>query len=523
MRTPPGRPSFLSALVGDGPFPDTEEGIAALMDRFNSLPFEERGRLLEAGGFRLGPPDPWRQLTNGIEMPPAPPVTEAVQELAAAVPVLGSFAVLRDFFAEGRKLTAKGNPTVADTRALAERLGDPGQERRAAWGMDIRGADDLPDLQFLLRWARAAGALRVVHGRMTATESWARLRPLAAAAKAAEPLFKKGPLTLAAGERRWTATALNAVVDEGLPHILAVLWAVGEPLPFEVLLEGVSGVCDMMLSWSPEAERWRQDRYRWTLDELFETLARAGLAERGGEETNTRPSGVEEKLGGEVALTAVGRAVLRGYLTANGYPVAEAGEWADRPLEDLLAHVAEWHPARTEAEFGSWVDRHSPEEAAAGLAGWVAAGYDDPQVPVAAVHLAAGLPAPHDERAVRALVDTPAAGHAAGWLLEHGHQDVAIDEEAMLRAGAEMMALTAADDPARLIDLMDQIDDPEDLIRAFASLPGPAAETVLRTLARLHPDPAISTAARRAAMARGPAGGARRQRDNRATRRRRKR
>lgn len=394
MRTPPGRPSFLSALVGDGPFPDTEEGIAALMYRFNSLSFEERGALLEAGGFHLPTLDPWRQLTAGIEMPPAPPATEELDELAEGVPVLGSFSVIREFFGAGRKLTSKGNPTVADTRALAELLDDPGWGRRGEPGGDIRGADDLPDMQFLLRWARAAGAVRVQHGRMSATESWARLRPLAAVAKAAEALLKKGPCALAAGNRRWAAGALDSVLDEGLPHLLAVLWAVPDPFPYDLLLEGVSGVCDTMLSWSPAAEAWRHDRYRWALDDVVETLARAGLAKRFGEQVHTRPSGIDEKIGGEVALTGVGRAVLRPYLTSHGYSIGEAGEWAEQPLEDLLAHVGDWHPTQTEAEFECWVGRHGPEQAAVGLAAWVAPGYRDPQVPVAAVHLAGRLPAP---------------------------------------------------------------------------------------------------------------------------------
>jgi hypothetical protein len=533
MSTPLDRPAFLSALVGDGPFPDTEEGIADLMDRFNSLPFEERGALLEAGGFRLPPLDPWRQLTEGIEMPPAPPPGEAVEELAAAVPVLGSFSVIRAFFGAGRKLTAKGNPTVADARALAERLADPGWARRDELGGDIRGADDLPDMQFLLRWARAAGAVRVQHGKMAATDSWARLGPLDAAAKAADALLKKGPITLAAGDNRWAAGALNSVLDEGVPHLLAVLWAVPDPLPYDVLLEGVSGVCDTMLSWSPAAESWRHDRYRWSLDHLFEILARAGLAERRGEQVSTRPSGVEEKIGGEVALTRVGRAVLRSYLTSHGYPVREAGGWVDRPLADLLAHVADWHPAQTETEFECWVDRHGPQAAAAGLVAWVAGGYRDPQVPIAAVHLAGGLGPPHDETAVRALADTPARGHALAWLLDHGHRDLPVDEQAMMLAGAEMMAMTAADDPDQLIDIIDQIDDPIELIQSFAAVAGPAAELVLRTLAEHHPDPAVATAARRAAMARGPrtiAGrpasattGASRRRDHRSAKRRRRR
>src|SRR5205814_4859235 len=65
------------------------------------------------------------------------------------------FSDLREFVGGGRKLTAKGNLTVADAMELAGNLDDPSLSRYAEHGWRIRSADDLPELQFLLRWARS--------------------------------------------------------------------------------------------------------------------------------------------------------------------------------------------------------------------------------------------------------------------------------------------------------------------------------------------------------------------------------
>ncbi|HET6963749.1 MAG TPA: hypothetical protein VFH58_03190 [Acidimicrobiales bacterium] len=527
MQARPGTPrSLLSVLTGGGPVPDTDEGLAELMDRFNSLPPEERERLLIEAG--LSPPagGPWRRLTAGIDMPPAPAFSAEVEAAAGDVPVLQAFRAIREFLGDGRKLTPKGNLLVADARRLGRLLDDPAWPYLDEMGRDIRSADQLPRTQFLLRWARAAGAVRVQHGQMRATGSWGRLRPLEAVAKGAEALSRKGPLTLYHGEGSWNG-ALDQVMDEGLPHMLAVLWAVVGPLPYEVLLEGAGEVCDLMIKWSPEAAEWRHERYRWALDHMCEMLAEAGVLERRGELITSRRFGLVDRQGGELELTPLGRAVLGPVVTAAGYPVPEVGGWVDRPLVELLAQVPAWHPVRSQAEFDRWVQDHGPEEASEGLVSWVAGGYDDPQVPVAALHLAGRLGSPWDERAARGMLNSPAQGHAVGWLLDHGHDDVAADPGAMMRAGIEMLALTAStDDPGPFLSVIERVEDLDGFLVDCARVPGPSAERVLRTLAAVHPDPAVATAARRAAMSRGPVGEGRREgrpRNHRAVSRRRRR
>ena len=56
----------------------------------------------------------------------------------------------------------------------------------------VRSADDLGELQFLLRWARAAGATRVVKGRVMATAAWAKLDAVAAVRKATAAILDVG-------------------------------------------------------------------------------------------------------------------------------------------------------------------------------------------------------------------------------------------------------------------------------------------------------------------------------------------
>jgi hypothetical protein len=54
-------------------------------------------------------------------MPTSPPSPEVLDSIARA-PVLERFDSLSGFFGAGRKLTAKGHPTLADARKLVDLL-----------------------------------------------------------------------------------------------------------------------------------------------------------------------------------------------------------------------------------------------------------------------------------------------------------------------------------------------------------------------------------------------------------------
>ena len=491
--------SLFAGMAELGPLPDTTdpESLQELMDRFNALPDEMRGGILGLGNpFR----SPWEQLTEGISLPPAAPVPAGeLVTLAQAAPILDRIASIREFVGEGRKLTAKGNLTVADAKALATILGDPSLEMHVAHHFSIRSADDLHELQFLLRWARAAGAVRVAKGKICSTASWAKLSPGAALTRATSEVLEKGPVALETADHQWAPRALIEVIDEGAPHLLAVLWALPDGIEFESLLATVEEACGLQLTFSerlsPES-RTRQIRVE--LDHLFDILALAGVVTRVGEERETRDFGLVYRSGGVLTLTRVGRVVLAPYLREHRYPVLAVGELADRPLAEVFDRIGAWHPDRIRAEFDNWVQGHSAAEAIDQMTALLGR-YSDPQWPIAAVDLADQLGSPDDERAIRRFLDTPARGHAINWLIDHGAPDVPNDPPAMLRAGIEMMAMQAGGDTdVEFRDLITMIDDIECFIEDAWHVPVPETVIVLEGIGRVHPDKAVAKSARKA-------------------------
>jgi hypothetical protein len=481
-------------LILDVPDP---EAFGDVMERFNALPYEVRGEIL---GVAQTPLSPWAQLTEGVELSPTtalPP--EELTALAQATPLAERIQVICEFVGAGRKLTAKGNLTVADARSLGELLGDPALTRAAAHGWSVRSADDLPQLQFMLRWARATRAVRVAKGKVAVTASWAKLDPAAQVGREVSTILDGGPLGMKSADNRWAPRALIEVIDEGAVHLLVVLWAVADGLPFEVMLEAVIGACEMQLSFSAVlAEEHRHLQIRREVDDLFDVLALAGVVVRDGDERIESDSGIVRRSGGTLSLTPLGRAVLGPYLNSHGYPIPVVGELADRPMAALFDRIGNWPPDRTRAEFDHWVQCHSAAEAIDQMAVLLER-YTDPQWPIAAIDLAGRLVSPEDERAVLRFYDTPARGHAIGWLIEHGHTDIEIDTTAMLRAGIEMMSMHAdgADDN-EFLDLVTEIDDLGSFIDEVWRVPIAGSAVVLEAIGRVHPDKAIAKAVRKA-------------------------
>jgi hypothetical protein len=126
----------------------------------------------------------------------SPQAGQEVTEGAAAAPVLGRFARLASFFGTGRRLTQAGHPTLADARSLVELLGLPDRLDPEVGGkvFRTRSAGELTELSFSITWAQKAGALRKLHGKLAATEGWAKLTDLERFRRAAQALVALGPL-----------------------------------------------------------------------------------------------------------------------------------------------------------------------------------------------------------------------------------------------------------------------------------------------------------------------------------------
>ena len=135
--------------------------------------------------------------------------------------VLRRFAGLAEFYGTGRKLTATGNPTLADGRLLVGLL-DLDDELDPSFGSRTsvtRSAGELHDLTFTIRWALRAGAVRKVHGRLAATATWSKAGTTEHFRRAAEALVSAGPLVLRHGIEHGYQ-ALYELVDSAVPALL---------------------------------------------------------------------------------------------------------------------------------------------------------------------------------------------------------------------------------------------------------------------------------------------------------------
>jgi hypothetical protein len=456
-----------------------QTALDQLTERFNSLSFEERGRLLG-----LVPTDPWDEVLEGLTYPPLP--LFAPDELAAAaeeVPTLVHIETLRQHLGTGVRLTPTGNLKVVDARAIGAGIGDP----TLAWldqrGDHLRSADQLGFLSLVFRLARAAGAVRVVSGRLLPTAAWGRLSALERAHKLYRALLDKGALRLRKGER---FDALSEVLDDGAFSIAALAYASFEPVPYDLIFEGCFEVCQSQLRFPPMLpEDAKRRSVANELDSLLDVLGLAGVLVRQGSQ------------GGAIALTLLGRVLVATQLEERGVArIPAAGDMASRPLVELFGRLGEWTPDQARIEFDHWVRRHSPEEAAAALVR-VMEDYTDFAWPIAAIDLAGRL-GERAEATIRSMLETPARGHALAWLDNRG-LDGPDDPEARLSAGLELFAHGCeGGDNGQLIYLFGQIDEPEAFLADAAALATPAARVVLERLGRILPDKHLAKAARAA-------------------------
>jgi len=242
----------------------------------------------------------------------------------------------------------------------------------------------------------------------------------------------------------------------------------------------------------------RQRQIRHALDTLFDVVALAGVTVRDNQETLADAYGHQRRHGGDVSLTPLGRVVLADHLRAHQYEIPTIGELTGQSLAAVFERIGVWHPERVRAEFGAWVAARCVEEAAQAMTVLLEQS-GDPLWRIAAVDLGGGLPTPSGEQAVRRLLDTPARGHALGWLHEHGCCDIPDDPAAMIRAGVELLAChTDPDTEAEFVSVITAIEDIAGFIDTIWRIPEPHVGDVLAAIGRIHPDRATAKHARKA-------------------------
>lgn len=170
------------------------------------------------------------------QLPIALPGDDVLREQADRSPVLRQ---LRDLAAwvgrDGRTLTGSGRLRLSDARELVERL-DTGD------GTDsVRSSADLPRLNLLVEWAKAARLIRVAKGKLYAVAKAEPVLndPLELWRRAFDAFRElRGPVRGVRGGR-YRKSMLFGVYDVILPDVLATLYSLPYPMPWPGLRDTV--------------------------------------------------------------------------------------------------------------------------------------------------------------------------------------------------------------------------------------------------------------------------------------------
>lgn len=276
---------------------------------------------LQAKGVDLSDVDAINEALDqgaGLGLPWGPPKTR--QQATSTAPsdvlasaersvVLSRFGVLTAFYGKGRKLTQTGQPTLADAKELAAKLGTEDRIDQTIGDRTFKtqSAANLPELGFTIRWAIAAGALRKEHGKFLATATWAKLegKPLQRWLKAADAIPTMGPLADFHAHHRYRHS--DELLDELAPEIVNMII---RPTEFEGVLDWVCGRADTSYEWlapymqDPEN---RRRSFRWDLDLLTRILGWAGIAQRTDARIELDIFREECLAGGVLQLTPAGK------------------------------------------------------------------------------------------------------------------------------------------------------------------------------------------------------------------------
>ncbi|RBQ16127.1 hypothetical protein DP939_31375 [Spongiactinospora rosea] len=411
--------------------------------------------------------------------PVALPPPAEVAEAAARSETVRRLTLLYEW-ADDQPLTAKGRLRAADARELAALLG-------------------VESPQMLLAWARTAGLVRVVKGRLRRIAKAAPLvrDPEALWRRAFERFFELGA-EIGTGD-----SILSEWFDEIIPDVLNTLYGMPSPLPVARLQETVWLACQEKYLVEDD-EHWRAG-VDADLDAAFAALATLGAVELthgiadalyssdlrpsdDGDEPPPLPPEVCERLlvvlaepGPLVHLTPLGTSATRARMLADGRDVPLLGELAGAPPAGLLGVLAQHYPE---------------EEAAIELAGWLSAHDGDTEPLLQAVR-----DCPYRTRA-SAMLAVLAGAHPDGpALLTRLRHDRVIGPIAMTALVEEGRLshddLTADDQLAMLTEAMLallEMGGPEAVHDQLATLPTPAAHELVQAVATSpHPAPTALT------------------------------
>lgn len=499
---PDGNPlPDLASMLGSGEL-DLEQLQAVLDDRmaaFNALPLEERTTHTDPMFAR---PEP-----QMVELPFAyvPPPIEEVEAGASGSELLrlvdGFSAYVNQH--QGVKLTGTGNLKIAVARHLVEVL-DTGDELDVEHGMPRKTTSSVQ-----LRWltlvddvAALAGAVDRLRTKINPNPEWSNLPLLVRAEAVARGLLEAGPLQSHVANFDDVRFAHRALLDDGIPHWLSRLLPQGSLLDFGDVAELADAVTEARFgSMSSTSGLPSMVNVRW-LTELFEVLEMAGLIEWHDREETSGPYGFSTWVeSGEISLTPLGRHVMPEHVRAAGYSFASLDDLDTADALTVVNAIAT-HSITMDEALRRWRVDTSTGQRAYDLAS-AALAAEVPEQRLVAFGLLDGLePLRETAPAVRELLDSNCAGHAATFLVDHGLATEAEVDGFMTIGPIVDMLSTVIDDPASLDEIFRQVhaEAVDDLIDDLWRHDQPETIELLEALGRHLTDKALAKSARKAAI-----------------------
>lgn len=495
--------SLFTAAAADGVDLSDQAAADEWIAAFNARPEQERRRVLP--GPAVAP-----RRARPVLPPVVLPDDGAVLSSAGKAPVLAMFRGLADYVGAGRKLTQKGNLTLADAKALVDLLGT-GDRVDGQIGERVfrtRSSAELPRLRHLFVWAKKAGVLRVVHGKVVATKASARIErdPRAWFDRSARALLSAGALSSQRDPDAWLKwPEVDALLDGLVLPMLTTAYATQRPVPLDDIVEVVTTTVLEAFVFPRLTDEQVGRSVSFDVTCIFDALEFAGVVVRAGVQ-EPEDTWSHLRTGGTVELTDAGVVLVRDLFVEAGHDAPTAGTFADRPATELLQAARDMDPPTLWGELEAWRRRRSDDEAARSLAEAI------PALDVAAQFLAFGaladIPVDVSAPLVRTLeADPTVRGAARCWLV-----DLGVDPETTLYDPVEpgpfidvLAHRFVTGGPEALSATLAVVGNHDDQVAVIGNLwraPSPATLPILEAIGKNHTVKFVAKAARKAAFQR---------------------
>ncbi len=489
--------SLFAAAIDEGVDASDPAEFMEWMNGFNDKPGEERFRILPDTAFS-GP-------ARRPGLPPVPtPGDDDVAASKAEAPILRMFDELAGFVGDGRKLTQTGNFTLADARVLVDLLGT-GEVMDWAFGdrtFKTRSAAELPRLSLVFAWAKKAGIVRVVHGKVAATKRGKTLGrgPAESFDRMVDGLLAIGPLRAQRDPDGWFAwPEVIRFLDQVSVHLLIAPYSRQAPVPIDDLAGTATRVVLDSFRFRLPDDVVEQSIVTDVVD-IMDAFELAGVIRRDGTEQDDTG---RRRSGGTVELTPAGVMTVRRILGDAGYDTPAAGRFVDATAVELLTGTDKNDFPAAYGEITAWRQAREPEQAASELADAVQE-LDDPALQNLALAVMAEIGVEVSTPHVRRIASDPVRrGFALCWLVDHGQAaegalfDPA-DPDPFVDVLAQRMVTRGPDGLVSTLAVVGDHGRQIAVIERLWRAPSSAADVVLAVLGEVHPSKVVAKAARKA-------------------------